>query len=304
MRVVFMGTPDFAVASLARLLQDGYEVVGVFTQPDKPGNRKKMTPPPVKVFAEENGLTVYQPTTLKDGTAMETIRALQPELIVVAAYGKLLPEEILNFPKLGCINVHSSILPKYRGAAPINHAILDGEEETGVTIMYMEKGLDTGDIIRVGKTAILPDEDAQELTARLAALGAETLSEAIPTLVDGTAQPRKQDDSASCYASMLSREMSPIDWTRSAKEIRNQIRGLIPWPCASTMVDEVKVKVFRAEFGDTTGKMPGTMWSVKKGIAVACGDGNTLILTEVQGEGGKRMAAADYLRGHPLKTEG
>lgn len=304
MKVVFMGTPDFAVSSLARLLEDGYEVVGVFTQPDKPGNRKKMTPPPVKVFAEEKGLPVYQPTTLKDGAALELLRELQPELIVVAAYGKLLPEAILNFPKLGCINVHSSILPKYRGAAPINHAILDGEEETGVTIMYMEKGLDTGDIIRVGKTAISPDEDAQELTARLALLGAETLSEAIPTLIDGTAKPQKQDDSASCYASMLSREMSPIDWTRSAKEIRNQIRGLIPWPCATTEVDGVKVKVFRAEFGNTAAKVPGSMWAVKKGLEVACGDGQTLVLTELQGEGGKRMAAADYLRGHPLKTKG
>jgi len=304
MKVVFMGTPDFAVASLARLLEDGYEVAGVFTQPDKPGNRKKMTPPPVKVFAEEKGLPVYQPTTLKDGTAMDILRELAPELIVVAAYGKLLPEEILNFPKYGCINVHSSILPKYRGAAPINHAILDGEEETGVTIMYMEKGLDTGDIIRVGTTAILPDEDALELTTRLAALGAETLSEAIPTLVDGSVKPQKQDDSASCYASMLSREMSPIDWTRSAKAIRNQIRGLVPWPCAATEADGAKIKVFRAEFGNTTTKAPGTMWAVKKGIEVACGDGQTLVLTEVQGEGGKRMAAADYLRGHPLKTEG
>ena len=302
MRVVFMGTPDFAVASLRQLVSDGYEVVGVFTQPDKPGNRKKMTPPPVKLYAQEQGLAVYQPTSMKDGTALAILQELRPELIVVAAYGKILPVDILELPKYGCINVHSSILPKYRGAAPINWVILDGEEETGVTIMYMEKGLDTGDIISVARTAISPDEDAQELTQRLALLGADLLGKTIPTLVDGTVQPQKQDDSKSCYASMLSRELSPIDWTRSAAQIRNQIRGLMPWPCASTTVDGLNVKIFRAEFGNKTGKAPGSMTAVKRGLEVACGDGMTLLITELQAEGGKRMAAADYLRGHPLKT--
>lgn len=303
MKIVFMGTPDFAVASLARLAEDGYDIVGVFTQPDKPGNRRKITPPPVKIYAQGRGIPVYQPASMKDGSALALLQELAPDLIVVAAYGKILPEDILKLPKYGCINVHSSILPKYRGAAPINWAILDGETETGVTIMYMDKGLDTGDILAVGKTEILPDEDAHELTQRLALLGAQVLSATIPSIIDGTVQPQKQENASACYASMLSRELSPIDWTRSAKQIRDQIRGLIPWPCACTTVDGIHIKIFRAEFGEKTDRAPGTMWAVKRGLEVACGDGRTLIITELQADGGRRMAAADHLRGHPLKNQ-
>ena len=303
MRIVFMGTPDFAVASLRRLVEDGHEIVGVFTQPDKPKNRgMKLTFSPVKEYALTKNLTVYQPLRTRDGEALEILRTLSPELIVVAAYGKILPEEILNLPKLGSINVHSSLLPKYRGAAPINWAILNGEETTGVSIMYMAPALDAGDVIAAAETKIGEREDALALTQRLAELGAELLSRTIPTLADGTALRTPQNESESTYASMLDRSLSPIDWSRSAREIDCQVRGLIPWPCAATTVDGKAVKVFETISGEMTASAPGTMRAVKRGLEVACGDGRSLIITQLQAEGGKRMAAADYLRGHPLRS--
>ena len=229
-----MGTPDFAVASLRRLVEDGHEVVGVFTQPDKPKNRgMKLTFSPVKEYALTQDLPVYQPLKMRDGEALGILRELAPELIVVAAYGKILPQEILDLPQYGCINVHSSLLPKYRGAAPINWAILNGERITGVSIMYMVAALDAGDVIRTVSTEIGEREDAAALTERLAELGAQALSETIPTLADGTAKRTPQDESAFTYAPMLDRSLSPIDWTRSAREIDCQVRGLIPWPCAA-----------------------------------------------------------------------
>lgn len=301
MKILFMGTPDFAAVSLQRLVEDGHEICGVFTQPDKPRNRNKVTFSPVKEYALSQGLTVYQPLNMRDGEALGIVRELAPELIVVVAYGRILPEDILNTPKYGSVNVHASLLPKYRGAAPINWAILDGESETGVSIMYMAKELDAGDVIRTAVTPIDPEEDAPSLWARLAALGAETLSATIPTLADGTATRTPQDHSASTYASMLSREMSPIDWSRPAQSIINQIRGLIPWPCATTEVAGVRWKVFRAQLGGDTAKAPGTILSAdKNGIAVAAGDGKAVVITQLQADGGKRMAAADYLRGHPI----
>ena len=228
-----MGTPDFAVASLRRLVEDGHEVVGVFTQPDKPKNRgMKLTFSPVKEYALTQDLTVYQPLKMRDGEALGILRELAPELIVVAAYGKILPQEILDLPQYGCINVHSSLLPKYRGAAPINWAILNGERVTGVSIMYMVAALDAGDVIRTVSTEIDEREDAAALTLRLSELGAQALSETISTLADGTAKRTPQDESAFTYAPMLDRSLSPIDWTRSAREIDCQVRGLIPWPCA------------------------------------------------------------------------
>ena len=234
MRILFMGTPDFAVASLRRLGADGHEVCGVFTQPDKPKNRgHKLVPTPVKGFALTENIPVYQPLKMRDGTALELVQSLAPELTVVAAYGRILPEDILEAPRYGSINVHSSLLPKYRGAAPINWAILNGEETTGVSIMYMAKELDAGDVILQKETPIGPDEDAQALTARLADLGAEALSEAVAAIGNGTAARTPQDESRQTYASMLTKEMSPIDWTRSAREIDCQVRGLIPWPCAA-----------------------------------------------------------------------
>ena len=304
MRILFMGTPDFAVASLQRLVEDGHDVCGVFTQPDKPKNRgMKMTFSPVKEYALSQNLQVYQPLKMRDGEAMAIVEQLQPELIVVAAYGRILPEEILNAPKYGSINVHSSLLPKYRGAAPINWAILDGLDETGVTIMYMTKELDAGDIIHTVTTPIDPQETALELTMRLAQLGAQALVEAVDMLRDGTAVRTPQDHSAHTYAPMLSKALSPIDWNRSAKEIHNQVRGLIPWPCASTQVGGKNVKVFCTEIGSATAAPAGTVVAAgKQGIEIACGDGKTLLITQLQAEGGKRMAAADYLRGHSVQV--
>ena len=304
MRLLFMGTPDFAVASLRRLVGDGHEICGVFTQPDKPKNRgHKLAFSPVKEYALSRDLPVYQPLNMRDGTAMELVRQLQPELIVVAAYGKILPEEILNYPRLGSINVHSSILPKYRGAAPINWAILNGETVTGVTIMYMSKELDAGDIILCRETAIGPEEDALVLTMRLAELGAEALSEAVDRLTDGTATRTPQDHSAYTYAPMLGRELSEIDWTRGARQIHDQVRGLIPWPCAKTVLQGNTVKVFHTAIGEKTAARPGAVLSAgKRGIEIACGDGRSIYITELQAEGGKRMTATAYLAGHPVEV--
>ena len=303
MRILFMGTPDFAVASLKRLVEEGHEICGVFTQPDKPKNRgHKLAFSPVKEYAITQNLEVYQPLKMRDGEAYGIVEALAPELIVVAAYGKILPEDILNYPRFGSINVHSSLLPKYRGAAPINWAILDGEEETGVSIMYMAKELDAGDVILQKTTPISDEEDALQLTIRLAQLGADALSEAVAALNSGTAARTPQDHEKHTYASMLSKEMSPLDWNRSAREIDCQVRGLIPWPCATTDLAGTRFKVYRTAPGNKTDKEPGTILSAgKMGIEVACGDGKSLLITELQAEGGKRMATGAYLLGHPIQ---
>ena len=304
MRILFMGTPEFAVASLRCLVEEGHTICGVLTQPDKPRNRgHKVTFSPVKEYALSQSLPVYQPTTLRDGEALELVKGLAPELTVVAAYGKLLPEEILAVPPLGSINVHSSLLPKYRGAAPINWAILNGEKTTGVSIMYMAKALDAGDVILQKSTAIGPDEDAPALTARLAELGAEALSETVAALAAGTATRTPQDELEMTYAPMLSRELSPMDWTRPAAALGCQVRGLIPWPCAQAEIAGQRFKVYRTAPGNPTDKDPGTVLSAgKRGIEVSCGDGQSLYLTEIQAEGGKRMSAAAYLLGHPLEV--
>lgn len=304
MRILFMGTPEFAVASLRRLVEAGHTICGVLTQPDKPRNRgHKVTFSPVKEYALSVGLDVYQPVTLRDEAALELVKGLAPELTVVAAYGKLLPEAILAVPPLGSINVHSSLLPKYRGAAPINWAILNGEETTGVSIMYMAKALDAGDVILQKSTPIGPDEDALALTARLAQLGAEALSETVTALAAGTADRTPQNEAEMTYAPMLGRELSAMDWTRSAADLSCQVRGLIPWPCAQAEIAGTRFKVYRTAPGGATDKAPGTLLSAgKQGIEVACGDGRSLYLTEIQAEGGKRMSAAAYLLGHPMEV--
>ena len=305
MRILFMGTPEFAVASLKRLVEDGHQVCGVFTQPDKPKNRgHKMAFSPVKEYALTAGIPVYQPLKMRDGAALDMVRELAPELIVVAAYGKLLPEDILNTPPYGSINVHSSLLPKYRGAAPINWAILNGERVTGVSIMYMAKELDAGDVILCRETPIDPDEDAQALTARLALLGADALAEAVEQLKNGTAQRTAQDHSAFTYAPMLDRSLSPMDFNKSAQQLHDQVRGLIPWPCASMTLDGRTVKVYRTAIGGETALAAGRIAEAgKQGLAIACGDGRLLRVLELQAEGGRRMAAADYLRGHPVQVD-
>lgn len=305
MRILFMGTPDFAVASLRKLVEDGHDVCGVFTQPDKPKNRgHKLTPTPVKEYAITKKLAVYQPASLRNEETLSLVRAMAPELIVVAAYGKLLPEDILNVPPLGSINVHSSLLPKYRGAAPINWAVLNGEKTTGITIMYMAKDLDAGDIILQKSTPIGETEDAQALTVRLAMLGAEALSESVKSLTAGTACRIPQDHNQHTYAPMLGKELSPVDWTRSAHEISCQVRGLLPWPCASTdIIGGVEMKLYAVlETGMPTSAASGVIVAAgKQGIDVACGDGKVLRVTELQAKGGKRMSAAAYLLGHPIQ---
>ena len=302
MRIVFLGTPEFAVASLRRLVEEGFSLCGVFTQPDKPKNRgHKMASSPVKEYALSQSLPVYQPVKIRE--AVEQMRALEPELIVTAAYGQILPEEILSLPRYGAINVHASLLPKYRGAAPINWAILDGETETGVTIMHMAKALDAGDMILRKRTPIGPEENAGQLTERLAEIGAEALAEAVELLQSGSAPRTPQNEAESTYASMLSRELSPLDWSRPAHALHCQVRGLIPWPCASTeAIHGTPMKIYAAEEpGTTTQAAPGTVVAAgKAGIDIACGDGKVLRVTELQAQGGKRMSAAAYLLGHPI----
>ena len=303
MRILFMGTPDFAVASLSALLAAGHEVCGVFTQPDKPKNRgMKLQASPVKEFALAHDIPVFQPVKMRDGEAMGYIRDLDPALIVVAAYGRILPDDILDYPAHGCINVHSSLLPKYRGAAPINWAILNGDKTTGVTIMHMAAELDAGDIILQGETDIGPDETAPELFDRLAALGGALLVEAVGQIERGEAARTPQTASEVTYAPMLGRELSPMDWTKPAQTLHDQVRGLLPWPCATAEFGGVRCKVFSTAVLDgTTDLKPGTVAEAgKDGIVMACGGGSLLRVRELQPDGKKRMAAADFLRGHPL----
>lgn len=306
MRILYMGTPAFAVPSLEALIADGHQICGVFCQPDKPVGRhqNRLQPPPVKEVAQAKGIPVYQPVKLRDGAALEIIRSLDPELIVVAAYGRLLPDEILDYPARGCINVHSSLLPKYRGAAPINWAILNGERETGVTIMYMASELDAGDVITRRATPIGPNETAEELFARLAVLGAELLTDVLQSMEEGTVSRTPHNDAAATYAPMLNRELSPMQFTLTAARLHDQVRGLVPWPVATAEIGGVRCKVFSTVIIDTvTDQAPGTVLIAgKEGLWVACGGGTVLELRELQPDGGKRMAAADYLRGHSLEV--
>ena len=307
MRILFMGTPDFAVPSLEALLNAGHEICGVFTQPDKPKNRgMKLQAPPVKEFALAHNIPVYQPENVKDGTAMDLIQQLAPELIAVAAYGRILPVDILEYPAYGCINVHSSLLPKYRGSAPIHWAILNGDQQSGVTIMHMVKAMDAGDIIAQATTPIDPNETVETLHDRLAQMGAKLLVEVVEQLKNGTATRTPQDESKVTFAPMLSRELSPLDWTHTARQLHDQVRGLIPWPATTTdIIGGQPVKVFEVEeTGISTAAAPGTIVAAgKQGIDVACGDGLLLRIKQLQAQGGKRMAAADYLRGHPITIE-
>lgn len=255
--------------------------------------------PPVKEVAIEHQIPVYQPTTLKDGAALSILQEIHPDLIVVVAYGKILPVDILELPRYGCINVHASLLPKYRGAGPIQWSILNGEIETGVTTMYMSEGLDTGDMILKKSTPILPDETADELHDRLSVIGAEVLLETIPLLVSGEAPREKQDDRLSCYAPMLSKELSKIDFTQPAAKIHNQIRGLSSWPAAYLVLGGKRLKVYRSKLAEGYSGQPGILLDNKRMI-VGCGDENAIELTEVQLEGSKKMMAADFLRGKQL----
>lgn len=304
MRVVFMGTPDFALQPFVRLLSDGHDVIGVFTQPDKPQGRKmKLMPPPIKSAALKRNIPVYQPETFRDYCMQETLQSLSPELIVVVAYGKLLPEYVLRTPKYGCINVHGSLLPKYRGAAPIQWSVINGDQYAGITTMKMGKGLDTGDILLQTKTEIGKNETSGELYNRLTKIGADLLSETIQKLEVGQLVPKKQKDSMSSYAPMLDKETAVIDWSKSAQQIHNLIRGLNPWPIAVTNLGENNIKIYISEKTEfTVNKKPGTIIEadVKNGLFVCCGDQKLLKIVEMQAPGSKRMSANAYLLGHKI----
>ena len=300
MRFVFMGTPDFAVPCLERLIEAGHEAAGVFTQPDKPVGRKQvMTPPAVKVCALSRGLEVFQPSTLRDGTALEIIRNLHPDVIIVAAYGKIVPKEILDYPRYGCINVHGSLLPAYRGAAPIQWSVINGDAETGITVMQMNEGLDTGDILYQKAIPIGMDDTAESMFDKLSALGADTLIEALELIEQGALTPIPQEESKATYAPMLNKEISLIDWNKPALTVHNLIRGLYSWPIASTTLNGRKVKIFSAHMSPLSGAA-GTVAATDP-LTVACGDG-AIVIDELQLEGKKRMDAKAFLVGHPLKA--
>lgn len=304
MKIVYMGTPDFAVPTLQALYDNGYDVQAVFTQPDKPkGRGYKLTPPSVKVLALSHDTPVYQPNSLKDGGEeyVEILKKLAPDCIVVAAYGKLLPKSVLDIPKYGCVNVHGSLLPKYRGAGPIQWAVLNDEEKTGITTMLMGEGLDTGDMLLQSETAIGENETAAELFDRLSIMGAELLIETLEKLEKGEITPVAQDESKSSYAPMLSKELCAIDFNKPVRKVHKQICGLSDWPCAVTMLEGKRLKVYRSEIVSERpcGSTPGTIVD-EKDFSVACSDG-IIRFTEIQAEGSKRMKTADYLRGKPVE---
>ncbi len=303
MRTVFMGTPDFAVPCLQKLIDCGHEVSGVFTQPDKPQGRKMiLTPPPVKQLALENGIPVYQPTKMKDGTALEMLKEANPELVIVVAYGKILPKEILEYPKYGCINIHASLLPELRGAAPIQWSVINGFDKTGVTSMQMDEGLDTGDMLIKGEIEIGENDTAGEMHDKLSSLGADILEETINLLLKNELKPEKQDHDKFTYAPMLSKELSPIDWNLTAREVHNKIRGLCPWPSATAVLNGKKVKLHQSVISDRKGAGAGEIIETGKHLIVSCGDGNCIEILVIQAEGKKAMSAADYMRGNPLEA--
>ena len=305
MRVVFMGTPDFAEASLKRLLEERFDVVGVFTQPDKPQNRgMKLVAPPVKVLAESAGIPVFQPASMRTGEAMEILRALQPDILAVVAYGKILPAEMLSLPQFGAVNVHGSLLPKYRGAAPIQWAVLNGDETTGVSTMFLSEGMDEGDVIFSQETAIGEQETAGELFDRLAVMGGDLLVKTLRAIEAGTAPRTPQDHSQATYTRQLNKDICPIDWTKSPRQIVKHVCGLSPWPVATASLQGIDFKIHRAEIGEgSTSAVPGTVVAAgKEGISVACGSGGIVVIKELQVAGKKRMAAANYLLGHPMQV--
>ncbi len=301
MKLIFMGTPDFAVPCLEKLIDAGHEIAAVFTQPDKPRGRKQvMTPPEVKVCALEHGLTVYQPQTLRDGEAMEIIRNIRPDCIVVAAYGKILPKEMLDFPRYGCINVHGSLLPKYRGSAPIQWAVINGEKETGVTIMQMAQGVDTGDMLYQKAIPIALDDTAESMFLKLSDLGGRMITEALERLEKGELTAEKQDEALATHAPMLSKEIAVINWHKPAEEVHNLVRGLYSWPIAQTSLHGKKLKIYRTTPCTARGEA-GTVIRTEP-LTVACGKGS-VVIEELQLEGKKRMDAKTFLIGHPLKIK-
>lgn len=304
MRIVFMGTPDIAATCLRRLIEEKFDLVGVYTKPDMPKNRgMKLETSDVKKVALEAGLPVYQPVTFKDDAVVEELRELKPDAIAVVAYGRILPQRVLDIPALGCVNIHASILPELRGSGPVQWAILNGMEETGVTAMFMAAEMDAGDIIEIRKTAIEPHENAQSLLDRLAQIGGALLCDTLRSVEAGTALRTPQDHSKATFAPMLSKELSPIDWSKQPRQIIDHVRGLDPWPVATTQIGEKRFKIYGIRPTEkTTDKSPGTPLALtKEGLEIACGGGRVLVITQLQAEGGRKMAAPDYFRGHPIE---
>lgn len=300
MKIIYMGTPDFAVPCLERLIKDGYDVCLAVTQPDKAQGRKMiLTPSPVKVTAEKNGVEVFQPVTLKSDEAYDKLKSYNPDFIVVAAYGKILPKRILNIPKYACINVHGSLLPKYRGAAPIQRAVIDGMKTSGVTTMLMGEGLDTGDMLLKYETEIGENETAGELFDRLAEASPDLLVKTLEDFALSKITPEKQDESKATYASMLSKDEALIDWNEPSDIIHNKIRGMSPWPVAFTHYDGKKLKIYQSEKTDkSTSALPGTVSADKNSIYVSCSDGKLLKILSLQAEGAKRLDAKQFSAGH------
>ena len=301
MRVVFMGTPDIAATCLKKIIEDGMDVVAVYTQPDRPkGRGMKVVFSAVKEVAISHNLPVFQPEHFREEETVEQLRALQPDVLAVVAYGRILPQRVLDIPKLGGINIHASLLPQYRGSAPYQWAVLDGLAETGVSAQYMAAKMDAGDVIGVAKTPIGENETAGQLLDRLAVLGADLLRDTLRQVENGTAVATKQDESAVTYAPMLDKSMCPIDFTKSARQIHNQVRCLHPWPVATMELKGQRFKVHETRVLDRSGK-PGEILELnKQGLVIACGEG-AIEIRQLQAEGGKRMAAPDYFRGHPLE---
>lgn len=300
MRILFMGTPDFAVPCLNALIENNYEICGAVTQPDKPkGRGHKLTPPPVKECAVSHNIPVFQPETLKNEAFLEELKNLAPDIIIVVAYGKILPKYIIDYPKYGCINVHGSLLPSYRGAAPIQRAVINGEKETGVTTMLMDEGLDTGDMLLWEKTEIGEYETAGELFDRLSFIGANTLIKTLEKLKDGSVTRTPQDDSKSTYAAMITKDTGKIDWEKSASEIFSLVKGTNPYPAAWTIYKGEVLKIFACKIGDKCSKNSGEIMGIKdKMLEVACGDGTSLLISDVQLFGKKRMSVESFLNGN------
>ena len=301
MRVVFMGTPDIAATCLKKILGDGFDVVGVYTQPDRPkGRGMKLVASPVKEVALANNIPVFQPENFKSEETMEQLRELKPDICAVVAYGRILPQSVLDIPAKGCINIHASLLPQYRGSAPYQWAVLDGLTETGVTAQYMALKMDAGDVIDVAKTPIGPNETAGELLDRLAVLGADLLSKTLSRVAAGNVTATPQDETAVTYAPMLEKSMCPIDWTKTAQQVHDHVRGLHPWPVATAQLGGKWFKIHSTVLVEGSGTPGAILGLTKTGLRIACGEGAVEIRV-LQAEGGKRMAAPDYFRGHPLE---
>ena len=300
MRVVFMGTPDIAATCLKQILEDGFEVVGVYTQPDRPkGRGMKLVASPVKELAQQWEIPVFQPENFREEATVEELRALKPDVCAVVAYGRILPQSVLDVPTYGCINIHASALPAYRGSAPYQWAVLDGCKTTGVTAMYLCREMDAGDIIEISETAIGPDETAGQLLDRLAVLGAALLSKTLGRFAEGKVEAVPQNHEAATYAPMLDKTMCPIDWNKTACQVHDHVRGMNPWPVATMELKGSRFKVYETALCDGSGE-PGEILGVTKtGLKIACGEGAVEVRI-LQAEGGKRMAAPDYFRGHPL----